>query len=393
MVCDEKELGMAGQDPYDALMARFRTWLFDLPEGETLQPMMTERFTPEEAAFLAAIPFLAHTLPQLADRMGRPAEALLADMQPYLEKGLIYEKESKVGALYSLSDQLFMFYRMPGWKGEDDDWNRRLAPLINQYYTQNYLHDFMGHPTKGLRAIPVAGTVPDTRQILPYEDVLAYVEQEDYHTVSTCACRHRHNLDPESEPCRHEMLNCLHFGKLGRYIVKYGMGKEITREETLEILKDAADAGLVHGISNSKKGMDTICNCCTCCCLFLENVRIDTGSPAGHQRSNYHVRVDHDTCKACGLCETRCPVDAITLVDKADAPAAAEGVKRKPADLKTVAYDADRCIGCGVCVHKCPTRSLSLVRRDTPEEDIPNAPRDLGTRMITERGRDFGQVF
>lgn len=384
---------MAGHDPYGALMTRLDGWLWNLPGADVLRSMMEERYTPDEASFLADFPLMSHTLDELATRLGQTAETLKDRMAPLLEKGLIYEKQGQVGALYSLSDQLFAFYRMPGWKGKDDAFNRRLAPLVNRYFTEQFILDFMGHPTKGLRAIPVAGTITDTRRILPYEDLLAYVDREDYHTVSTCACRHRNNLDPDRETCKHETTNCLHFGKLGHYIVIHDMGKKISKEETLEILKNAADAGLVHGISNTKRGMDTICNCCACCCLFLENVRIETAMPPGHQRSNYRVQLNRETCKACGLCETRCPVDAIALRDKVDPPEITDGAKPEPADLKEIAYDAYRCIGCGVCAHKCPTRSLSLVRRDSPEEDIPETMRDLGTLMMMERDRNFSMVF
>ena len=52
------------------------------------------------------------------------------------------------------------------------------------------------------------------------------------------------------------MENCLHFNELGRYIVKNGLGREITKEETLEILKEAADAGLVHGLQNTEEAPD-----------------------------------------------------------------------------------------------------------------------------------------
>jgi ferredoxin len=170
------------------------------------------------------------------------------------------------------------------------------------------------------------------------------------------------------------------------------MGRKISREETLEILKKAADEGLVHGISNTKTGMDTICNCCSCCCLMLEPVKMPELTPGKHQRSNYLVVRDEETCKVCGLCEKRCPVDAIYLKDKEYAPKPKEGKKLKPKDRMEVVYNPDACIGCGVCVHKCPTESLTLVRR-TEEEDIPESMSDLGRRMLMERGRDLSRIF
>ena len=241
----------------------------------------------------------------------------------------------------------------------------------------------MGHSTKGLRAIPIARSIADTRQIMPYEDVLQFVEQEDYHTVSTCPCRHRHNLDPDLPTCKHETETCLHFGRLGRYIVKYDMGREITKKETLEILANAAEAGLVHGISNTREGMDTICNCCSCCCLFLENVNMPLPVPRGHQPSNYICITNSLTCKGCGLCVERCPMGALSLVHS-------ETTYNKVGKVSEL--DSTRCIGCGVCVHKCPTQSLQLVRR---EED-QDYPRDMGEAarwMLKERGRDISKVY
>lgn len=384
---------MSDDTIYKRLIERYRTWLFGMPDSEDLIFMLKLRFSTEEAKFLAKLPFMPHTLEQLVDKIGVTEAELKTTLAPLLKKGLVMEVEGRSAVRYSLSDSIFIFYRMPGWKGETDEINRKLAPLANRYSIRHMGADFMGHPTKALRAIPIADTIPDTRTILPYEDILYYVEQEDYHTVSTCPCRHRHNLDPDMETCKHETTNCLHFGKLGRYIVKHGMGKEISREQTLEILKNAADAGLVHGISNYKQGMDTLCNCCSCCCFFLESIKIVPPIPRGHQRSNYIVRHNADTCKACGLCVKRCPMGALELKDKTDIPKTDNSRKLEPRDLKKIAYDPERCIGCGVCAHKCPTQSLILTRRSERDEDIPDNPSDAGKRFLTERKRDFSKIF
>ncbi|MBS3749111.1 MAG: 4Fe-4S binding protein [Candidatus Thermoplasmatota archaeon] len=53
------------------------------------------------------------------------------------------------------------------------------------------------------------------------------------------------------------------------------------------------------------------------------------------------AKVDEDTCIACGVCVDACPVDAITLDDKAK-------------------VDADTCTECGACVDECPVDAISL---------------------------------
>ena len=133
-----------------------------------------------------------------------------------------------------------------------------------------------------------------------------------------------------------------------------GLGREISKEETRDILKQAAESGLVHAISNWVEGADTICNCCRCCCLFFEAYHV-LKHDKSHDVSNYRVRINSETCKACGLCVKRCPMDALRLEDSH----LATNKKRKAAVL-----DAELCLGCGVCVYKCPTQSLILERKE-----------------------------
>ena len=126
---------------------------------------------------------------------------------------------------------------------------------------------------------------------------------------------------------------CMHFGSMGRYIVEMGMGRQITKEEALKILRDATEERLVHVCDNVQGSLRTICNCCPCCCGFLQAKLVnglDTVS-----RSNYVARVDAEACITCGTCEDRCPVYAITIVGD------------------VVAVDRDVCIGCGVCTPTC----------------------------------------
>ena len=171
--------------------------------------------------------------------------------------------------------------------------------------------------------------------------------------LKTCFCakglretRHAHNLDPDNEPCPHEKEVCLHFGKLGRYIVDHDMGREITKTETLEILSRCADAGLVHAISNTQRGMDTICNCCSCCCIFVRPIDLpEDVRREHHQPSSYQVAHDDETCIACGKCAKRCPVDAIELKGKKGVEPPADGRKLKPKDRKEWTYNPDFCIG------------------------------------------------
>ena len=53
------------------------------------------------------------------------------------------------------------------------------------------------------------------------------------------------------------------------------------------------------------------------------------------------VKIDKDKCDACGSCAEACPVDAITVKDKA-------------------VVNEDECIDCGTCVDECPNDAIEL---------------------------------
>jgi ferredoxin len=217
--------------------------------------------------------------------------------------------------------------------------------------------------TKPLRTIPINKTVEDPRRILPYEDVMTIVESRDFIAVTKCACRQRKALDPDSVECEHPVEVCLHFKELAHYLVDNGIGREITKEEAKDILKVSADAGLVHAVSNRQQDPDTICNCCKCACLFFESYHV-LKHQKSHDFSNYRLKINPVTCRACGLCVQRCPVQALSLEDSAPA----KNKQGKAAALR----NPDQCLGCGVCVHKCPSQSLILELR----EKIQLPPKD-----------------
>jgi formate hydrogenlyase subunit 6/NADH:ubiquinone oxidoreductase subunit I len=57
-----------------------------------------------------------------------------------------------------------------------------------------------------------------------------------------------------------------------------------------------------------------------------------------------HLVNDSKTCIYCGICQKRCPSDAITVV-------------REP---KTWTLDPYKCIVCGYCLEACPKKCLSM---------------------------------
>ena len=86
-----------------------------------------------------------------------------------------------------------------------------------------------------MRVLPVNKSLKEGSQILPFDALVPMVEASSYRAVAHCPCRQM--LRYTGQGCDHELENCLHFGSTGRYMVEMEMAREITVEETFEILE------------------------------------------------------------------------------------------------------------------------------------------------------------
>lgn len=361
-------------DAYESLIQWLEKSWYGVAESEHLRLLLKSFYSPEEAELLTGFPYKDTSLEELPASNNTDASTLVQKLDELARKGMLYRSERDGQVRYRLNDAFFMFYRSAFWPGRDDERFKAAAHHMNKYHGDGFMDRFAHAHEKGLRVIPIEKTMADTREILCYEDVVRFVDTQDYCTVSNCACRMRDKLDKNGNGCNHPMEVCLHFGKLGHYIVENGLGREITKEEAKEVLKKCADSGLVHAISNHEEGADTICNCCACHCMFINSYH-QLRHARGLSPSNFVVQVVLETCKACGLCTKRCPMDALQLKFS---PVTTNKVR------KAAVVDPAACIGCGVCVHKCPTASLTLVHRQEIH-DPPKTLRDWGKSFFNDR--------
>ena len=372
---------------------KFIEWLkqswYGVPDSDVLLPYVVARYTPEEALLLTGMPFAPKTLAELSDLTGTSVDVLRPKLYTLASKGLVYRQVKENRERYSLND-IFFIARTFGWPGRREEYDQLVGPLQHKYLTGGALSPWQNVKEKGLRVLPIEATIEDTTGVLPYEEVRKILDKVEYFTVTHCPCRHANNLDPDSPASQYPTEVCLHFDKLGHYIVENGMGREITRQETEEILKRSAELGLIHGISNQQEKPDTICNCDRDCCMWFLAMK-KYGHDGSLTPSNYRVTVNQSTCVGCGLCIKRCPMEALNLLDEPSVKGRKTAVTDKDGKQREIAnktgkvakLNPERCIGCGVCVYKCLSQSLMLTRNHV-EHHPPQTVRDFGMQFITD---------
>jgi ferredoxin len=199
------------------------------------------------------------------------------------------------------------------------------------------------------RVVPVGEAMDEqASEVLPWQVLEDFVERAGFLWVmNECICRR--SMSCKDYPVD---LGCLFLGDAARGI-NPELGRPVSRQEALDHLQRARDAGLFHLVGRNKVDavwlkvgpggrLLTICNCCTCCCLWriLPNLSGEISSRLTRM-PGLEVEVT-DECQGCGTClDAHCMAGAISIV-----------LGR--------AVIAEECRGCGRCVELCPNGAIKL---------------------------------
>jgi electron transport complex protein RnfB len=339
---------MADNTPYQRLAKKLDSLPNGFPpaeDGSHLR-LLEYLFTPEEAALAADLSPQAETAAAIAARLGADAGPLRTRLKEMARKGLIAAGRADGGFGYNLMPFVVGFYEM-----QNERIGVELAQRFEDYFQAAFRKAFSIQPPVH-RVVPVQENVKADLAIAPYESALGILSRASAWGVTDCICRKQTALI--GRPCPHPVEVCMVMSATpGAFHGRAGV-RELTREEALDIMRQAAEAGLVHSVANTKEGQGYICNCCTCSCAVLRGMA-EGGIASVIARSGFVCQVDAISCDGCGLCQERCPFKAITV----------DGMAR---------VEAIRCAGCGVCTVTCPNNALTLARR--PEAEILAPPRD-----------------
>jgi Fe-S-cluster-containing hydrogenase component 2 len=383
---------MAKRDYYEDLCKNFEFMVGKIPNRDEFKLALQKTLSEEEIRVIFLLPFIGEVaypvLVKKARRIGIGPERLEEIIRKLVPEGFIAtfvrtKEKDAAGRAYPSPAPLISFYtegrifsrgeilsitEMQVRKPEDDPMRQAAAHWMNAMIESNGAT--IPNQTPYYRIIPIEPTLPpaaarkeriqvgeridDPRQVLPFDVVSQMVRNEKVMAVADCYCRRTKTI--MGEGCDHPTETCIYFNELASLQLNAGRARQIEADEAIAILKMAADAGLVHSLSNCEGHISCICNCCIHACGVLKSMSAGYRSAGGVSR--YVVQAEASTCQQCGTCVDFCPMGALTLNGH-------------------VSVDAQRCIGCGVCAYKCPTDSLSLAWRDNP----PKMYRDSGRLM------------
>lgn len=345
------------ENPYKQLAERLDALPNGFPatdDGAELR-LLAWLFDPEEAALGAQLRMTLEAPAEVAARIGGDPKEVRSRLKEMARKGLIKTGRAEIGR--GLGFGLLPF-AIGIYEYQYDTIDAEMARLFEDYYFKAFGQMLTIRPYVH-RVVPINQAVRNDMEVRPYESASEIVNNAQAWAVVDCLCRQQQAL--LGNPCEHPLDVCMVLSQIPGVFDDTERVRSLTKDEALATLLRAAEAGLVHSVSNNQEGLWYICNCCTCACGVLRAMA-DLGISNVIAHSAFILQIDESSCIGCGLCSEKCPFGALAVEDVAR--------------LEPV-----KCMGCGICVVSCPEDALVMVRR--PEDEIE-------TPVVTES--EWGEV-
>jgi len=218
-----------------------------------------------------------------------------------------------------------------------------------------------------MKTIPIDQSITVEHHVAQYDQLRNLIDASPgpFATVK-CICREAGAMSGKKCTQTKRLETCVGFGDMAAMTLRRKHGRELTRQETLDILRQNQDDGLVLQPANAQNP-EFVCSCCGCCCGMLA-LQKRLPKPLNFWTSNYYAEVSAAACTHCGKCVARCQVRAVTLTGPD----------------KTARINRHRCIGCGLCVPTCPAKALTL-RKKADQTVPPRDAEDLNEQILAHK--------
>jgi Pyruvate/2-oxoacid:ferredoxin oxidoreductase delta subunit len=300
-------------------------------------PAIFEVLTDEDEAKLLLALAPPATVQEASEKTGLSAQAIEAMIDPLFRKGLLFKSRKQEEIRYYRVRNVVQFHdatlvAVDPPKEMVDLWKR---------FTEEEWGDFQKKfeqvlPGAVVRVIPIEQSIEPSSQVLAFDDLEDLVNGAERFAVTACSCR------VADGACGKPLEVCLQVNRAADYAIERGTGRELTREETLKMLRKCGEEGLVHVADNRRSLGHVICNCCDDCCINWPSLKTGLGKFVAPSR--FRASVDEQECNGCELCLDRCFFDSLKM-DEEDGLAV---------------IDAEKCMGCGSCQVVCPTEAIRM---------------------------------
>ena len=360
------------ENVYQRLAKHLSSLGMGYPEKEELLEILRENFTPLEAEVALAIPtkvipFEPVPVGEIVPLSHPSEEALEQILSNLAQRGLLFSKKLKNGKVgYALQQFGYGFPQTFFWRGVHTPNAKKMAELISKYSRKEQIEEAYGKTqTKAFRYVPASLSLePESHAVFPFEMMEEVIRRVKVIALVHCPCRATAQLIGKKR-CDHPLENCIKYDDLAEYLIEKRIGREITKQEALDVIRKSEEAGLVHLVDNAREGIKHTCNCCGCCCWSVGTIRRKKISRDMLMATYFLRETDQERCTGCGRCVDICPVQVIRM----------EG------DFPVI--DQEWCIGCGVCAIPCLSSAVKLVRKShaIPPKDF----RELHEQILKER--------
>jgi len=248
----------------------------------------------------------------------------------------ILKKIPTFGKLLTSLLGVFEFYILEFFRRLDKKFNSYTMGIVNKYLLKGRW---------GGRVVPLARNIDFDSKFISTQEILEILKRSNVTGISWCYCRSVQRKY-EKRNCDHPLFSCIHlsFGNTLYEIPdkSYNL-KKVSKKEIEDLIVECDNRGLVHQLIYfpNPQFYNIICNCCPCCCVVL-NRFLKHGSPQ-MIKSDFIAKTELEKCIRCGTCERWCYFGARAIIND------------------KLQFDPVRCFGCGICVSKCPNQAISLI--------------------------------
>lgn len=374
---------LTSRSSYKTLTDRLNLFPQGAPPSELLYKILALLFSPEEAQLVAALPIKPFTAENAARNWKvSPAQAEQR-LQSLCGRALLVDIKCNGQTQYVLPPPMAGFFEFALMRVRQDIDQKLLSELYEQYITteEDFVQQLFLTGRTQLGRVFVQEDVLSSEHVLhvlDFEKATEIIDAASDIGVGLCYCRHKRYH--QGKACNAETNNCMTFNTVAAALIRNGYARRVDRDECKAVLHQAWEQNLVQFGENVQKGVNFICNCCSCCCeAMIAAQRFGHEHPV--HTSNFIACVESN-CSGCGRCLNVCPVKVIQLETECS-----HGGGQKKAVI-----DKELCLGCGVCARSCRINAMTMQPRKKRVITPVNSTHK-SVLMAIERGKLQNLIF